>query len=323
MRVLLIFSDMPPEVAEQLRRGADVLGPVTPAEDWQTPLREVEAVIVGMQPYFSDEVLAQAPNLRVIGRPGIGVDNIDLSAATAHGVCVVNTPDAPTEPVAEKVVGWLLMLAHRLFAADQVAREAGWPRRASLRGIDLAGKTLGLIGLGRVGRRVAQICSDALGMKVLACDPFADARRIWPPGIARVASVMELLPVCDFVSLHCPLTPQTRGMFGEQQFRAMKSTAYLINSARGPIADHDALVRALKERWIAGAALDVFDCEPPSPDDPLLALNNVILAPHIGSFTREGVLRMTGETVEQVLMVLRGERPQNLVNGGVWEIRRA
>ena len=321
-QVLLLYSDMPAEVIEQIERKTHVVGPFSAEQDWRTPLLQADAVITGVEFKFTAGVMDAAPRLRVIGRPGIGVDNVDLAAATARGICVVNTPNAPTEPVAEKVVGWMLMLAHRLREADRVARGIGWKERSTLRGHDLAGKTLGLIGIGRVGSRVAQIGSSALQMRVLAYDPYAAPARAHLPGIEPVKSLDDLVPVADCVSLHCPLTDETRGMIGERQLRLMKPTAFLINSARAQIVVEEALVRALRQGWIAGAAVDVFSVEPPPPDHPLLHIDNVILAPHCGSFTHEGVLRMSQESAEQVLQVLRGERPPNLVNPAVWEKRR-
>ncbi len=321
-RVLLLYGDLPGEASELLRHEAQIVGPFRPQEDWRTPLKEADALITGAQFKLTPEVLDGAPRLRVMGRPGIGVDNIDLAAAMERGICVVNTPDAPTEPVAEKVVGWILMLAHRLREADRVARGAGWSERGTLRGHDLAGKTLGLIGMGRVGGRVAQICSTAFRMRVLAYDPYVNPARAYLLGIEPVSSLDELLPAADFISLHCPLSDETHGMLGERELQRMKPTAYLVNAARAPIVREAALLRALREGWIAGAAIDVFPSEPPPPDHPLLALDNAILSPHIASFTHEGVLRMSMGCAEQVLMVLRGERPPNLVNPEVWEKRR-
>ena len=321
-QLLLIFPDTPAAVIEYMSRWARVIGPIAPREDWQTPLRDCAAAIILVQPQFTGAVMDTAPRLRVIGRPGIGVDNVDLAAATARGICIVNTPDAPTEPVVEKVVAWILMLAHHLRDADRVARVAGWQGRNALLGNDLEGKTLGLIGIGRVGSRVAQICASVFKMRVLAYDPHANAERARQFGIGLVARLDALLPVTDFLSVNCQLTPETHGMIGAAQLRAMKPTAYLINSARAQVVDEPALIQALREHWIAGAASDVFPTEPPPPDHPLLQMDNVILAPHVGSFTREGMLRMLMQTAEQVEMVFNGQRPPNLVNAEVWERRK-
>ena len=304
MQVLVVFPDTPEEVLALLRRDAVVVGPLDHGEDWQTPFQDSDAVITVVQPLFTGPVMDRAPKLRVIGRPGIGVDNVDLVAASERGICVVNTPDAPTEPVAEKVVGWMIMLAHHLHDADRVTRAPGWPGRSALLGSDLQGKTLGLIGTGRVGSRVAGICADAFGMRVLAYDPYADPARTRQLRIELVSSLDALLPVVDFLSVNCPLTPETRGMLGERELRAMKPGAFLINSARAQVLVEEALAQALQRGWIAGAALDVLAVEPPPPDHPFLKTGNVLLAPHIGSFTREGMLRMLKQAAEQVLMVL-------------------
>lgn len=321
-KVLIIFPDTPESVIELLNRETHVIGPIDATDDWQTALRDVEAVITVVQPQFTNAVMDASPRLRVIGRPGIGVDNVDLKAATERGICVVNTPDAPTQPVVEKVIGWMLTLSHRLFPADRVARTPQWQGRSALMGNNLAGKTLGLIGTGRVGSRIAQICTSAFGMRVLAFDPYANAERVRQFGVELVVNLDELISVVDFLSVNCPLTPETRGLINEKRLRAMKPTAFLINSARAPVVDESALVRALQEKWIAGAALDVFTSEPPPPDHPLLKLDNLILAPHLGSFTQEAMLRMLTQTAEQVLQVFHGVRPANLVNGEVWEKRR-
>jgi len=321
-QVLIIFPDTPQSVLDTLACETKVIGPIGVGDDWLSAMRDVEAVITVVQPQFTGAVMDASPRLRVIGRPGIGVDNVDLRAATERGICVVNTPDAPTQPVVEKVVAWILMLSHRLRDADRVTRVENWAGRSTLMGNDVFGKTLGLVGTGRVGSRVAQVCSSAFGMRVLAFDPYANAERMKQFGIELVASVDAMVPQCDFVSINCPLTPETRGLIGEKQLRAMKSSAYLINSARAPVVDEDALVRALRERWIRGAALDVFATEPPPPNHPLLALDNVVVGPHLGSFTQEAMLRMLTQTADQVLQVLRGERPANLVNADVWGKRK-
>ncbi len=320
--LLLLYPDLPSQVLDLLQAGTTVVGPLGQRDDWQGCLATAHAVITGVEYQFTGPVLDRAPRLRVIGRPGIGVDNVDLSAATERGICVVNTPDAPTEPVAEKVVGWMISLAHRLAPADRVAREEGWANKNTLRGHDLLGKTLGLIGLGRVGSRVAQICSRGLGMRAVAFDPYTAAGRARDLGV-ELTSFEKVVKTSDFLSVHCPLTNETRGLIGERELRAMKPSAYLINSARAPIVVEAALVQALREGWIAGAALDVMMPEPPPPNHPLLKMDNVILAPHIGSFTAEGVMRMSVESAEQVLMVLKGERPLHLVNQTVWDKRRA
>lgn len=324
MKVLLIFPDTPESVIQLLERETQVIGPIDVTDDWQTTMRaeNPDAAIIVVSPQFTGAVMDTAPRLRVIGRPGIGVDNVDLAAATARGICVVNTPDAPTQPVVEKVIGWMLVLSHRLKGADRVARTPNWQGRSALMGNDLAGKTLGLIGTGRVGSRIAQICTSAFGMRVLAFDPYANVERARQFGVELVANLDAMIPAVDFLSVNCPLTPETRGLIDETRLRAMKRTAFLINSARAPVVDEAALVQALQENWIAGAALDVFNSEPPPPDHPLLKLDNVILAPHLGSFTQEAMLRMLTQTAEQVLQVFRGERPANLVNAEVWDTRK-
>ncbi len=298
------------------------MGPLQDDVNLEDVLPGFHGVITSSLHQFTAEVMDLAPDLLVIGRPGIGLDNIDLAAATERGIAVVHTPDGPTEPVAEMVLGFLIMLAHKLPQADRHLRRHGFPGRYTLLGQDLVGKTLGLVGLGRIGGRVAGMCRAALGMRVLAYDPYVDPERARALGAELMDDLHTLLAQADFVSVHVPLTPETRGLVGSAELAAMKPTAYLINTSRGPVVDEKALVQALREGRIAGAALDVFDPEPPSPDNPLFELENVIVTPHIGSYTEEGVWRMSMGAVEQVLQVLRGERPAHLANPEVWQRRR-
>ena len=227
--------------------------------------------------------------LKAICRAGVGLDNIDLEAAREAGVEVFNTPEAPTEAVAELTVGLMLALARRIPYADRALKDGRWAKK-ELMGFELRGKTLGIIGFGRIGQRVAEICR-ALGMKIIAY------RRTRPPGIeevlartgARMArSVEEVLKEADIITLHVPLTPQTRHMIGEREINMMKDGAILINTSRGGVVDEEALYRALVSGKLAGAALDVFEEEPPKGISLKLAqLPNVVATPHIGAQTAE------------------------------------
>lgn len=262
------------------------------------------------------------PGLRVIARPGIGVDNVDVPAATERGILVVNTPDAPTESTAEHTVALLLALAKRVTAGDRSLRGDELPR-AHLLGAELRDRVLGVVGFGRIGRRVAEICGQGLKMQVIAHDPYIDPAQVTAPGVEPVSSLDVLLARSDLVTLHTALTPETRHLIGERELRLMKPGAYLINASRGPVIDEAALVRALQEGHLAGAALDVFDPEPPEADNPLLRMANVVVTPHIASYTDRGTEAMGLGAVEQVLQVLRGERPPNLLNPEAWPGRAA
>lgn len=259
-------------------------------------------------------VMEAAPRLRVVGRHGIGVDQIDTKAARELGIVVVNTPGAATESVAEHSVGLMIALAQHVVQADRAMRAGDWQARYDLTGRDLQHKILGIVGCGRIGTRVATLCHMALQMPVLYHDivevPQAEAQL----GARRVP-LDELLQVADVVSLHVPLTPETRGMIGREALQRMKRDAFLINTARGSVADQAALIEALQKGWIAGAGLDVFDPEPLPPDHPLLQLPNVVVTPHMAAFTQEGLLNMAMGVVNDVLAVLEGSPPQHPVTG--------
>ena len=277
-----------------------------------------QAAIVGNEWRFSAEVLDQIPSLLVIGRPGIGVDNIDLEAATSRGVAVVNTPDSPTVSTAEQTVSLLLALVKRHKPAARLLATGGDVLAEPML-ITLPGKVLGLVGLGRIGGTVAKICRQGLDMKVIAYDPYISADRAAAIGVSLCATLPELLRSADFVSLHLPLTNTTRHLINSEALALLKPTAFLINCARGPIVDEAALIEALRSGRLTGAGLDVFDPEPPSPANPLLALENVVATPHSSGFTEDHLYKSSVAVAEQVLAVLRGMRPDNLVNPDIWD----
>ena len=278
---------------------------------------KVEGVIVRYN-VFNRELIEKAPNLKVIARHGIGVELIDQEAATEHGVMVVNTPDAATVSVAEHVVMMAMVLAKKLFVADAALRKGNYAIKDKYAPDDVEAKTIGLVGLGRIGREVACRCR-ALGMKVIAFDPYMSPPCAQEIGVTLVETLEELLISADFVSMHTPLTPATRHLIGEKQFDLMKPDAYFINCSRGEVVDEEALIQALKGKKIAGAGLDVFTTEPPSPENPLFSMDNVIVTPQSSSLTMNGKIKMATGAVEQLLKVLRGEMPDYLVNTKVFE----
>lgn len=285
-------------------------------------LTQVDALVLGTGWFIREPEFVAAPKLRVIGRPGVGLDNIDLASATRHGVCVINTPDAPSQSTAEHAVTLIVGLAKGLVRSERGLRERGWESRAEFLGLELKGKTLGLVGVGRIGGLVAQTCRDGLRMKVLAYDPFIDPARADALGVELTPDLNTLLARSDFVSLHCALSPKTKGLIGAAELAAMKPTAFLINCARGPIVDEAALAEALRSRKIAGAGLDVFAQEPLAADHPFRALDNLVLTPHVASHTAECEIAMHVGCAEDVLRVWRGEKPKALVNVDVWDKRR-
>ncbi len=258
------------------------------------------------------DVFAAASKLRVVSNFGVGFDNVDLEAATKDGVLVCNTPGVLTDAVADLTLGLILALARHLPEAERFARDGDWQRGARLAlGTDVGGKTLGIVGLGRIGVAVAER-AHAFGMSIAFHDMFREPPIETPPCTYR--ELDDLLAVADFVSLHVNLRPETRGLIGAKELTLMKPTAYLINTSRGQTVDQAALVAGLRNRELAGAALDVLEDEPPRLDDPLTTLPNVILLPHIGSATVETRQAMRDLAIDNLLAALRGERPKAVVN---------
>lgn len=302
-----------PEAIARLEATADTLISTDGAG-----LPAIAAAIVGSKITFDGDFMDRlGPGLKVIARTGIGADNIDLVAAAERGILAVNTPDAPSESTAEHAVALLLALSKRVVAGDRSLRGDRFSR-AQLLGMELRGRVIGVIGFGRIGRRVAEICALGLGMRVLAFDPYVDLGQATVPGVEMVDELDALLSRADVVTLHTPLTPETYHLLGERELCRMKTGGYLINASRGGVLDQDALLRLLQSGHLAGAGLDVFAGQPPAPGDPLLSLPNVVVTPHIGSYTSRGVKAMGLGAVDQVLQVLRGERPDFLLNPKAW-----
>jgi len=267
-------------------------------------------VIAGSEKHTS-RVISAAKHLKVIGRHGVGVDNIDLKTATKKGVIVTYTPLANTESVADLTLAALLALTRMIPMADKSVKEGDWSPLKFI-GMELLGKKIGIIGLGNVGSKVAKRAAS-FGMKILAYDPYIDEGKAKDLG-AKLVELATLLKESDVVTIHVPLVKETIGMIGEKELKMMKSEAFLINVARGKIVDEKALVEALKRGEIKGAAVDVFEKEPPDPDNPLLKLDNVILTPHIGAYTLEAIRRMDITVAMDVAKVLKGKKPDHIVN---------
>jgi D-3-phosphoglycerate dehydrogenase len=265
-------------------------------------LADVDGAIVGVVPLTS-RVLENAPKLKIVSAHGVGVDYIDLQAAARRGVIVANCPGANDQAVADLAIGLMVAVARRIPAVDGQVRQGQWGRHS---GSELWNKTLGLIGLGRIGRGVAK---RALGfdMKVLAYDPYVGQEQIRPLEVT-LTSLDKVIAAADFLSVHAALTDETRNMIGADQLRAMKPSAYLINTSRGGLVDEAALYQALTEGQIAGAALDTFVDEPPL-GSPLLQLDNVVLTPHIGAHTREAIERVGILAARNVVQALQTGKP--------------
>lgn len=257
-------------------------------------------------------VIERAKRCRVIARYGIGVDNVDVTAATERGIVVTNVPDYCIEEVSDHALALLLACARKVALLDRGVRAGRWEARDAVPIRRLRGQVLGLVGFGKIPRLLAAK-ARALGLTVLAYDPYVDAGACEEHG-ARKVELGALLAQADFVSVHAPLTPQTRGLIGEAELRRMKPTAYLINTARGPIVHEAALLRALEEGWIAGAALDVLEHEPPPADHPLLQAPRVILTPHVAFYSEESLQELQRKAAEEVARVLTGQPPRYPVN---------
>ncbi|MGJ4891060.1 hydroxyacid dehydrogenase [Bradyrhizobium sp. HKCCYLRH3099] len=263
------------------------------------------------------DLLRRAPNLLIVSSNGAGYDPVDVEACTAAGVLVVNQSGGNAHSVAEHTLGMMLTLSKRIIQSDRRLRRERDVNRNDLIGNEVQGRTVGIVGLGNVGRRVAELCGGLLGMTVLAYDPYLSAEEIAARGAEKV-ELHELMRRSDFVSINCPLTRESRGMIGAAEFALMQPSAYFVTTARGFIHDEDALLAALTEQRIAGAGLDVWSKEPPPPDHPLLQLDNVLASPHTAGVTREARQNMGRIAAEQLLAALDGSRPPRLINPEAW-----
>ena len=283
-------------------------------EEFLEEIGHYDGLIVRSATKVTAEAIERAENLKAIGRAGIGVDNIDIGAATQRGILVANAPESNTIAAAEHTLGLMLAAARKIPAADASLRSGEWGR-SRFKGVEVAEKTLGLIGLGHVGSIVAR-GALGMGMDILAYDPYVSEDRMRSMNVRRAGRVEEVLSESDFVSLHVPRTPQTVGMVDEGALETMKPSAFLINAARGGIVDEPALYNALKSGRIAGAALDVFEMEP-TTDSPLFTLPNVVVTPHLGASTAEAQDRAGVTAAEQVAVALRGAMPLHAINAPV------
>ena len=273
---------------------------------------DVHGVVVRAKGRVTRRILEHAPLLKVVGRHGTGVDNIDLEAATERGVQVVKTPEATTEAVAEHTLGLMLALSKKIVSGHLALRSGHFEARYTLQGREVCGRTLGVIGLGRIGRRLARMCHHGLGMSILYYDvrPAPELERELG---ARRLELHELLASAEYISVHVPLLPETTGLIGEAEFALMRPDAMFFNTSRGPVVDEGALYRALVSGAIAGAGLDVYDPEPTPPDNPLLKLTNVVLTPHMAASTEEAMRKMS-LVAEDLVNVLEGRPPRYPVN---------
>ncbi len=291
--------------------GAEVFATqATSEEELLGVVEEADALLVCYAP-VTKRVIDRAQRCRIISRYGIGMDNVDVQAASAKGIVVTNVPDYCIEEVSDHALALLLACARKVPVLDRRVRAGRWDAKDAVPIYRLRGKVLGLVGFGKIPRVLARK-ARALGLEVVAFDPYVGAEDMHEHA-ARKVDLEALLTQADFVSVHAPLTPRTRRMIDEAELRAMKPSAYLINTSRGPIVSEAALVRALQERWIAGAALDVLETEPPSQAHALFALDNVIVTPHVAFYSEESLKELQRKAAEEVARVLSGQRPRNPV----------
>lgn len=263
------------------------------------------------------ELLARTPNLLVVSTGGAGFDTVNVKDCTDAGVLVVNQTGGNADAVASHVLAMVLALSKQIVQTNHALRKGTMHDRNAFTGNDIHGRTIGIVGLGNVGRRIAGLCRTLFGMQVLAYDPYLDEKTMAERGATKV-ELDELMRRSDFVSINCPLDDGSRRMIGAKQFALMQKHAYFITTARGFIHDEAALADALRNKQIAGAGLDVFDKEPPPADHPLLQFDNVIVSPHMAGVTREARANMGKIAAEQMILTLDGKRPPRIVNPQVW-----
>jgi len=278
-------------------------------------LKDVDAVLCGNDLVVNDAMLDMAPRLKAVAKMGVGLDTVDIKAASKHNAIVFNTPGANNQAVADHTFGLILSLARKIVFCDRSLRDKRWEHTAIM-GMEIWQKTIGLIGLGAIGRCVA-LRAKGFQMKVVAYDPF------WPEEFAdengvKKMEINDLLKVSDIVSLHLPLTEENKGMINEKTFQSMKPTALLINAARGELVKEQDLYHALKENIIAGAGLDVFENEPPT-NSPLLELDNVVMTPHVAAFTSDAMNNMCTSIANQLIEYVKGNKPTHMVNPDVFD----
>lgn len=284
-------------------------------------LPDADAVVAAARVQYDAKLFATTPRLRTVCRTGIGYDNINVADATKFGVAICNVPDGPSISTAEHALCLMLAVAKNLHRSSRALREGVQGDYFTMfTGVELNGLTLGLVGLGRIGSRVAR-GALGLGMNVRAYDPFLNRELARDIGVEAAESLDDLLSQADVVSLHVPMSPETRHLMNAARLARMKPGAILINTARGGLVDEAALLAALESGRLRGAGLDVFDIEPPPPDHPLLSRPEVIATPHVASATTAGKIRLWEGAIHQALAVLEGQRPSNLVNPEVWPVK--
>ncbi len=315
MKKVLVNKPIHNDALARLAEEVEVLTPFTASrEEILEILPEVQGIVLCAGFKMFAEEMNYATSMEVIGRHGVGLDIVDVAEATKRGLPVVFTPYGPTESTAEHAFTLMMAATRQIAYLDRETRKGNFDIRDHVVGFELLEARLGVIGFGHIGQRVAEMCRKALNMKVFVFDPFIDEKKIYAAGAEKCDTLLELMEKVDIVSLHIPSIESTRGLINKEALEALGPQGFLINTSRGDVVDEKALVEALRNGTIAGAGLDVYEPEPPAIDNPLFALNNVVLTPHLASFTEQGRRRMGMMVVEDVLKVLKGELPTYCAN---------
>lgn len=308
---ILVADSIAISAIESLKNEFEVVVHHYSPDELLNEIANFDAVIVRSATKIPREVIEKGSQLKVIGRAGVGVDNIDVKAASEKGIFVVNSPRASSISVAEMALAFMLSLSRKIIHASNGTKNGEWPKK-QLKGTELFGKTLGFVGCGRIGAEVV-IRAHAFGMNCIVYDPYLPSEVFKKMGVEQVEDLNYLFRESDYITIHALLTDETRNMISKKELEMMKSTAYIVNCARGGIIDEDALYDALKKGQIAGAGLDVFAVEP-AKQNKLFELENLYVSPHIGASTKEAQERAGMITAEQVTLVLNGKNPQFCVN---------
>lgn len=315
----VLSQSLCPEGMAAIREKADAyVADRTNVNEFIDEMQDADAVVIRVASMDADTI-ARCPHLKVIGRPGVGYDSIDVAAATAAGIPVVLTPGTNSRSVAEHTLA-MMFAASKNIVEGQLAVKKGdfFAARSTGRVFELQGKTVAVLGVGAIGKDVAALC-QALGMNILGYDPFLSKEQMEALGCKYYADYEDMLPVCDFLTVHVPLTEKTRGMISRPQLEKMKSTAIVINCARGGIVNEHDLAEALESGTIAGAGIDVYEHEPPAVNDPLLSARHLVCSPHSASMTKEAVVRMAEMCVEGCMTVLEGRKWPYVADKAVYD----
>jgi D-3-phosphoglycerate dehydrogenase / 2-oxoglutarate reductase len=307
------------EALSMLRKEAEVVsGAVPGSAEMGDALPDVHAVLLRTAKLTAGDI-ERAGSLRVIARHGVGVDNVDVEEAMRRGIPVLITPSANLRSVAEHVFALALAVSRNLIPSDRSVREGRFAERERLVGRELFGATIGIVGLGRIGAEVARIAAGGFGMRVLGHDPGLSREEIRARGAEPVGELAGLLGACDLVTVHVPLSGETRGLIGREELASMRPGAVLIQASRGGVVDEDALADALRSGHLSGAGIDVYGLEPPPEDHPFFGLENVVLTPHSAALTEQAMRRMALDAARGILDVLAGADPSDPPKDAGWQ----